>query len=364
MICRNIKCKKEISDEFEFCPYCGRKQTGEERKRRKRPNGSGTVFKMQGNRNKPWVAKKNGVYIGSYATQKEAFAKLESLADTPTGERFNFTFKEVYEHWKLEHFKTLKSDNGREGYMTAYKHCEALHNKRFRNIRTSDYQRIVDYLEALGRSHSTVNKIKQLAGQMSQWSMREEIIPTNYAKFIKLADASTAEKKIFTDEEIATLKTSSTETAKIVLLMIYTGMRIGELFTLETEKCFDNYCVGGSKTEAGVDRLIPIPPVAKPYYDYFKERAKGKLFLSGYEGNLDADNFRNREFYPLLKDLGIERRTPHNCRHTYATLAVKAGVKPEYLQEAIGHASYSTTIDIYTHINKDEILKAFENFGK
>lgn len=364
MFCKNIKCKKEIADDFEFCPYCGRKQTVAERKRRKRPNGAGTVFKMQGNRANPWIAKKGGIYIGSYATQKEAFAKLESLADAPMNERFNFTFKQVYDHWKLEHFKDLKSDKGREGYENAYKHCKPLYDKRFRNIRTSDYQRIVDDLEALGRSHSTVNKIKQLAGQMSKWAMREEIITTNYAKFIKLADASTAEKKIFTDEEIATLKTSSSEAAKIVLLMIYTGMRIGELFTLETANCFDNYCIGGSKTEAGVDRLIPIPSIAKPYYDYFKDRSTGKLFLSGYEGNLDADNFRVREFYPLLETLGIERRTPHNCRHTYATLAVRAGVKPEYLQEAIGHASYSTTVDIYTHINKDEILKAFENFGK
>lgn len=48
--------------------------------------------------------------------------------------------------------------------------------------------------------------------------------------------------------------------------------------------------------------------------------------------------------------------TPYNCRHTYATLAVKAGVKPELLQKILGHADYNTTIGVYTHLGLSEIL--------
>ena len=78
--------------------------------------------------------------------------------------------------------------------------------------------------------------------------------------------------------------------------------------------------------------------------------------------NKNARNFREREFYPFLEEVGIlskddkERRlTPHNARHTFSSKMVKAGAKPELLQKIIGHANYETTIDTYTHFTKDDI---------
>ncbi len=43
--------------------------------------------------------------------------------------------------------------------------------------------------------------------------------------------------------------------------------------------------------------------------------------------------------------------TPHSTRHTFASLAVEAGIRPEFLQPIIGHANYATTINIYHHSN-------------
>ena len=57
-----------------------------------------------------------------------------------------------------------------------------------------------------------------------------------------------------------------------------------------------------------------------------------------------------------MVSLGIEGMTPYNCRHTYATLAVKSGVKPEILQKILGHADYNTTATVYTHRDKNDIL--------
>ena len=47
---------------------------------------------------------------------------------------------------------------------------------------------------------------------------------------------------------------------------------------------------------------------------------------------------------------GIERKTPHATHHTYASRAVKEGLPPEMLQKILGHADYSTTANIYTHM--------------
>ena len=59
-----------------------------------------------------------------------------------------------------------------------------------------------------------------------------------------------------------------------------------------------------------------------------------------------------------MEELKIDGMTPYNCRHTYTTMAVQSGVKPELLQKILGHADYSTTVDVYTHLDLNEIVAA------
>ena len=146
-----------------------------------------------------------------------------------------------------------------------------------------------------------------------------------------------------------------------MLMLIYTGMRIGELFALPLEDYHATYVIGGSKTDAGRERVIPIRPKARQYFAAFAAKG-GPLLLSKYKGQHDTDNFRKRDYYPLLARLGIEKKTPHATRHTYASQAVKHGVQPELLQKILGHADYSTTANIYTHIDVDTLVKSVEGY--
>ena len=86
-----------------------------------------------------------------------------------------------------------------------------------------------------------------------------------------------------------------------------------------------------------------------------KERGDG-LLIDAYEGNKSAANFAKRDFKALMAEIGAEGMTPYNCRHTFSTLAVKAGVRPELLQKIMGHADYATTVGVYTHLDKEDIL--------
>lgn len=86
------------------------------------------------------------------------------------------------------------------------------------------------------------------------------------------------------------------------------------------------------------------------------------MLLAGYKGQHDPNNFRKRDYYPLLDRLGIERKTPHATRHTFASQAIKGGVPPELLQKILGHADYSTTANIYTHIDADTLVKSVEGY--
>lgn len=352
-----LKCHAELPDEANYCHMCGKKQVQEKRKALKRANGTGTVYKLQERRTRPWVAAKGRVIIGYYTRKTDALEALEKLSGRPLSERYNMTFSEVFEAWKEEHYRDI-GPQGIESYNNAYKVFLPLHDRKFRDLRASDFQAVVDTHR--GKSHSTVSKYKQLVTQMSTWAVREEICTTNFAKYIKLPENVKKEKEIFSDEDIAKLEAEGSETAKIVLMLIYTGMRIGELFELPLENYHESYVVGGEKTEAGRNRIIPIRPEGRAYFAEFAQKATGPLLLSGYEGQKIAANFRRRDFYPLLDRLKIDRKTPHATRHTFASWARRIGVAPEILQKILGHADYSTTANIYVHTDISELIEAVE----
>lgn len=355
MKCR--KCRAEIPDESKFCLFCGAKQVQEKRKTLKRTNGTGTVYKLQGRRKRPWAAAKNKVIIGYYETKTAALETLNRLTGRSLDERYNMTFDDVFQAWKLEHYKEITAA-GKQSYNRAYDVFAPIHGRKFRDLRTADFQAVLDpYMK---QSHSTVSKHKQLITQMSQWAIREELITTNFAAFVKLPENVKKEKEIFSDADIKKLEADGSEAAKIVLMQIYTGMRIGELFSLPLENYHENYVVGGEKTEAGRNRVIPIQPDGREYFRYFSENANGPLLLSGYTGQHIPNNFRKRDYYPLLDKLEIERKTPHATRHTYASRARSAGMPPEILQKILGHADYNTTANIYVHADIDELLRAVE----
>lgn len=352
-----VKCKKEIPENSVYCLYCGKKQVSEPRKAMKRPNGTGTVYKLSGRRKRPWAAAKSKTIIGYYETKTAALEALNRLSGKDVTEKYNMTFADVFEAWKAEHYRDI-GPTAIDGYNRAFTVFAALHSQKFRHLRTADFQKALD--NHMHKSHATVAKFKQLITQMSQWAMREEIITTNFASFVKLPENAKKEKEIFSDKDIQTLETDGGETAKIILMLIYTGMRIGELFSLPLEDYHETYVIGGEKTEAGRNRIIPIKPEGRGYFAYFASQATGPLLLSGYAGQKVPANFRRRDYYPLLDKLNIPRKTPHATRHTYASHARRDGMPPEILQKILGHADYTTTANIYVHTDIEELVRAVE----
>lgn len=159
MLCR--KCKREIPPDRKFCPYCGARQERDQRKALKRANGTGTVYKLQGRRRRPWVAAKNRTVIGYYETKTAALEALNRLTGRSLDKRYNMTFSDVFEAWKKEHYKEI-TDAGRSSYNRAYDVFAPLHRKKFRDLRTADFQAVLDpYMK---QSHSTIMFIRILTG--------------------------------------------------------------------------------------------------------------------------------------------------------------------------------------------------------
>jgi len=350
-----VKCKIELPEGALFCPACGRKQI-QERKHKKRANGTGNITKLSGNRAKPWLARRNGVTIGTYTTRTEAQKALERVTDAVITEKYNMTFSQVYESWKKVHERNVSASQ-MSCYTMAYKNSTELHNLAFRKLRKSDFQRQIIRMEEVGKSKSTCEKMKQLFSQLSKWALAEDIISVNHAQNLGTVAKQLSTKEVLLQADVEAIKKSHNRGKDIVLILLSCGCRPNELFTVPLVNCFDDYFIGGSKTEAGMNRPILISPDGLEAYQALRKKAienKGSKLIDGFEGNRDQHNFSKREFKQITEEIGRSGITMYSCRHTYITNAVRSGVDQRALQQIIGHVDPETT-KLYTHLNIDDL---------
>ena len=145
-----------------------------------------------------------------------------------------------------------------------------------------------------------------------------------------------------------------------ILIMIYTGLRIGELLTIKNQDIdLENRTIrGGIKTEAGKNRLIPINTEILPLIKN-RMRADREYLIAGERGGRTYYQHYHIKFTKLMKDLMLEH-TIHDCRHTFASLLSNADANKISIAKIIRHSSYTTTEKIYTHKDIDELKKAVD----
>lgn len=342
------------------------------KKARKKPNGFGSVYKIKdGRRRKPWVArittgwsedgKQERKIIGYFETREEALQALVLHQVNPVSPKANITLGELYEEWSESKYKHI-SRSTIDNYKAAWKYLSRYEESKVKEIRTAHLQKIID--ANVDMSKSTLQKIRALAVMLWNYAVENDIVNKNYATFIELPKTDKKEKQIFTDTEIKKLEDNADEVewADTILILIYSGMRISEMLNL-TRFNVDmgkGVFIGGLKTDAGRDRVIPIHNKIYKYVKKWYDKGNNYLIFREDGTQFDAKYYREKIYYPTLKKLGIRKLTPHSCRHTFASLMARAGVDTLYIQKIIGHADYSTTANIYTHTDINELKKAME----
>lgn len=113
------------------------------------PNGYGTIYKLSGNRRRPWVVKKSiegkQKALGYFVTQEEALSFLVGV-NRMTPER-EVTFSAVYSAWSQRHFTDI-SQSSISAYKISYKHLSSLHSMPFGKITYSHLQTALDSIPA------------------------------------------------------------------------------------------------------------------------------------------------------------------------------------------------------------------------
>jgi len=280
------------------------------------------------------------------------------------------TLTEIYEKWKFLHFRRV-SANSVDSYITAYKKLIPLHDEPFCKIRAIDIQTILDGLNSnKAMSMSTNKRIIDLYSQLCQYAMMEDIINVNYAKFLINNGYTPKETDVFLDDEIVALfdyankkENIHCETARITLCLIFLGYRPNEFFNITSNNIsiHDRYIISGSKTIAGQDRMIPIADCIFPYirewYIHHILPNKDVSFLVQSEKGMriTLNNWRRRNFYPLMEELEINNSnrhlTPYSARHTFATLCCRSGVADNIRTDFMGHVDANFTHKVYTHLH-------------
>ena len=333
-----------------------------EKNRTKKGNGRGSITKTK--KNKPyWVrvtdsATKKRVSLGLYKTKKEAQQKLDEYLFNPYNlETHTMTFEEIFNLFKEAQEKNVAKATFKS-YINSYKRCKPLYNLIFRDIKTPQLQ---SFINDLNCSKGTKSITKKYAIEM-------EILTTNRAEHIKLPKESKPKKiNIFTGYDIKKLWDNiKIDWVEYILIMIYTGMRIGEAVNLKKENVdlINGIIFGGNKTEKGMNRKIPIRddiyPIIQNLYknsptDYLFYNKNWVFKKKNNENKPIRENYFREKFNETLKILGIEKHQTHDCRKTLATFMRKYQLNEVQITDILGHESINTTIDYY--IKKEDEQK-------
>ena len=222
----------------------------------------------------------------------------------------------------------------------------------FGSISYSDLQSAIDAVPA---GYCTRKKCRVLLSQMYKYAIKNGIVDHNLSPFIELPKHTIVyHKKPFTARQIGKLwRSLDVPGVADALILIYTGMRVGEFIALRPgdinvrQRYID---IKQSKTAAGI-RKIPI-----------HHRILGMLTERKVSGAIcpcqTYDSFR-RLWDKAMEAVGM-KHTPHECRHTLATLLDRAEVNETTIRMILGHARPGITKGTYTHKALSDLRKAID----
>lgn len=343
------------------------------------PRGFGGVSKMKGNRRRPYrvrikigdsfnpykgTAGPEYKVIGYTKTRKEGIKLLEQYWENPVEFESKVTFAEVYDGTFKEYVEH-KSRSSILAYQAAYKACEPLHHMLFKDIKVKDLQKVID---TCGKNYPTLKKIKVLFNQMYKYAMRFELVSKDCSDYVDLGkhtdkNPNKVDRNPFTKKDICIIwKMANDRYYQIILILIYTGVRISELLELRKEnihleeRYFD---IIKSKTENGI-RRVPIADCIYPFFKNWFEYSKAETLLC----TIEHQPFKYRNYYdsywtPLFSQLDLTEYTPHCTRHTCISLLAEAKVEPTTIKKIVGHRGAMTlTEKTYTHLDVGVLLEA------
>ncbi|MDQ3362650.1 MAG: site-specific integrase [Actinomycetota bacterium] len=372
----------------------------------KRGNGEGSISKRSGG---GWMAQ---YYVLSgtggrerrtlYAkTRTEAARKLaRAIGERDTGfvvDAGRLTMGDYLERWLEDSVKGTVRTSTYEAYryMVEPHLVPFLGALKLRDINPVHVRALYrEKLEA-GLSAATVRKMHAVLSKAMKQAVMDGLVHRNVCDSVRPPRLARKEIRPLDPEQAGALlrAAASDRLEALYVLAVHTGMREGELLGLKWEDVSldgeepvlrlrralvreaGKVALGELKTpksrrqvrltraaagalRAHLARQMEEIERAGPSY-----RAGGLVFATESGSPINPSNLRNRSFKPLLRRAGLAGICFHDLRHTCATLLLTRNVHPKLVQELLGHATISMTLDTYSHFLPsmgDQTVRAME----
>lgn len=350
----------------------------------------------------PKTGKRNRVLKRGFKTKKEAQAeavKLESeFASRTYIKESEILFEEFVEEWfELYSLSGVKASSVKAHKVNLVRILELLGCRKLKDITPKMYQTAINKLGGKF-SYAYTSAIHNTCGMVFRKAVDLEVIkrdPSEKAKIPKkvltideLNSERMNEKFLEKKELLHLLEVAKSNCDKrdyvILLVLAYSGMRIGELLALKwsdidfemnkvkinktlyrERNTADCYTLTLPKTRTSIRVISMDENVLEVLKEYKKE--KDELIDNMGEFFIDEDFIFSTEkgrplFYEnvssrikrLASMTGIPKKiTAHTFRHTHTSLLIEAGVGIKEIQDRLGHSDMKTTLGIYAHMTKE-----------
>lgn len=279
-------------------------------------------------------------------------------------------------------------------YNTNMATLERIKKNKFANIPIEKVTRkqIEEFLEnERMKSNSTIKKDYRMIKYVYQYACHQMYLINNFFEGI---DKIEQPKSLKEDKDVVALTITEQKKLEnylelhpskhknVILLCLYSGIRIGEKLALNYKEDIDldnkillinktltkdinkKLIIGPTKTKNGKRRIQINELIDLVLRNALKNVIKNKnnVLFCQENGELYSDHAINSAFKRICKNAGITKEVnTHMLRHTFATRCIEAGVSLPVLQKLMGHADISTTIntygDIYNYYQQKETQK-------
>jgi integrase len=255
-------------------------------------------------------------------------------------------------------------------------------------VQHGDIQAWVAELHDRGLSGGHVRKIVGVLSAILALAVKDRRLPSNPAVGINLPRTRERERRYLTAAQVFELADASTtlpadrphratdgsfgQYRLAVLVLAYCGLRWSELAALRVKRvdllkrritvAEAVVEINGSRLEWGTPksheaRSVPIPAfLANELAAYLAGKDADELVFTSPEGGvLRNRGARKAWFNRAAEAIGVAGLTPHELRHTAASLAVSSGANVKAVQRMLGHASAALTLDRYADLFEDDL---------
>lgn len=315
-----------------------------------------------------------------FRSKREAEAYLSAVSVAITHQQYvdpndaRITIAELGAIWLEDQAAVLKPSS-----MHPLESCWRVHvSPRWGNIRVSDvrYSDTRSWVTELSGTHSATMVIRSygILAAILDIAVRDRRIGENPVRGIKLPRKQPKRRVYLTHRQVELLA-SQAQFPELVMFLAYTGLRWGEATGLrvrdvdpqrrrvhvQENAVMVNGAIYTGTPKTHATRSVPYPDFLDPA---IRSDLRGKsfeqlLFGAGDE-HLRLPNSQDGWFAAAVRraqkiDRDLPRISPHDLRHTAASLAISAGANVKAVQRMLGHASAAMTLDTYADLFDDDL---------